>query len=109
MATVRKVLGQSNPSATTNTDIYTVPASTDTVISSLLVCNRGTAETYFRVAIRPAAAVISNEHYIYYDVVLAGNDTFAATLGITLAATDVVTVYATDATLSFHLFGQENS
>jgi hypothetical protein len=42
-------------------------------------------------------------------VVIDGNDSFAATLGITLATTDVVSVYATLATLSFNLFGQEIS
>lgn len=107
MATALKVLGQSNPSATSNTTLYTVPAATEAVASSLLVCNRSATPTSFRVAVRPAGAAISNEHYIYYDLEIAGNDTFAATLGISLAATDVVTVYAAAATLSFSLFGQE--
>ena len=109
MATTIKVLGQSNPSATTLTTLYTVPASTSTVCSSITICNRSATATSFRVAIRPAGAAISNEHYLYYDVTLAGNDTFIATIGITLATTDVVSVYATNATLSFHLYGQENS
>ena len=109
MATEVKVLGQSNPSATTLTTLYTVPAATSTVCSSITVCNRSAAATSFRIAIRPAGASISNEHYLYYDVTLAGNDTFIATIGITLATTDVVSVYATDATLSFHLYGQQNS
>lgn len=109
MATTLKVLGQSNPSATTLTTLYTVPASTSAVCSTLTVCNRSATATTFRVAVRPAGAGISNEHYLYYDVTIAGNDTFAATLGITLATTDVVSVYATLATLSFSLFGQENA
>ena len=109
MVTTIKVLGQSNPSATTLTTLYTVPASTSTVCSSITICNRSATATSFRVAIRPAGAGISNEHYLYYDVTLAGNDTFIATIGITLATTDVVSVYATNATLSFHLYGQENS
>jgi glucose-6-phosphate dehydrogenase assembly protein OpcA len=109
MATIRKVLGQSSPLATTNTTLYTVPSATDTVVSSIVVCNRGAAETYFRVAVRPAGEAIADKHYLYYDVIVASGDTFAATLGLTLATTDVVTVYATAATLSFNLFGQENS
>lgn len=108
MASTVKVLGQSNPSATTLTTLYTVPAATSTVCSSLSVCNRSSTSTSFRVAIRPSGAAISNEHYLYYDVTIAGNDTFIATIGITLAATDVVSVYSTAATLSFHLYGQEN-
>lgn len=109
MAAEVKILGQSNPSAATLTTLYTVPALTSTVCSSITICNRGAIATSFRVAVRPAGAAISNEHYIYYDVTLAGNDTFIATIGMTLATTDVISVYATLATLSFNLFGQQNS
>ncbi|TXH51779.1 MAG: hypothetical protein E6Q97_17650 [Desulfurellales bacterium] len=100
---------QSNPSATTLTTLYTVPAVTETVVSTFTVCNRSATPTSFRIAIRPAGAAISNEHYLYYDVAIAGNDTFAATIGATLSTTDVVSVYATLATLTFQLFGQENA
>ena len=109
MATALKVLGQSAPSAATLTTLYTVPASTSTVASTLVVANRSATATAFRIAIRPAGASISNEHYIYYDIAINGNDTFTATLGITLATTDVISVYATLATLSYNAFGQENS
>lgn len=109
MATELKVLGQSNPSAATLTDLYTVPAATQAVSSSIVVCNRSSVATSFRIAVRPAGASISNEHYLYYDVAISGNTTFTATIGMTLTATDVVSVYATLATLSFNQFGQENS
>jgi hypothetical protein len=107
LATANKVLGQSNPSATTLTTLYTVPGATEVICSSLVVCNRSATPTTFRVAIRPNGAAISSEQYLYYDVTIAGNDTFIATIGITLDAADVVSVYATAATLSFNLFGQE--
>jgi len=109
MAVALKVLGQSNPSPTTLTTLYTVPALTSAVGSSIVICNRSAVATSFRVAIRPAGVAISNEHYIYYDVAIGGNDTFIATIGMTLATTDVVSVYATLATLSFNLYGQENT
>lgn len=109
MANTRKVLGQSAPSATTNTDLYTVPAATDTVVSTITVANRGATPTTFRIAIRPAGAAIANQHYTHYDIPLNGNDTYAATFGITLAATDVITVYAGNTSLSFSAFGQENT
>lgn len=108
MATTYKVLGQSAPSATTNTDIYTVPASTSTVCSTLCITNRGASAT-FRVAIRPAGATLANEHYIVYDNYVSQFDSIFLTLGVTLAATDVVTVYASSANLSFGLFGSEIS
>jgi hypothetical protein len=107
MPTAYRVLGQSNPSAATLTTLYTVGAATETVVSSMTICNRSATPTSFRVAVRPAGAAISNEMYLYFDVPIGGNDTFAFTFGVTLAATDVVSVYATLATLSFNLFGSE--
>ncbi len=107
MADTLQVLGQSNPSATTLTDLYTVPGATATTTSSLVVCNRSATATSFRVSVAVAGAADSNEQYLYYDVPIPGNETFSAVLGLTLAATDVVRVYATLATLSFNLFGVE--
>ena len=109
MANALKVLGQSAPLAATLTTLYTAAAATTAVGSSIVVCNRSATATSFRIAVRPAGAGIANEHYIYYDVAIAGNDTFIATIGITLATTDVVSVYNTLATLSFNLYGQENT
>lgn len=106
MATTYKVLGQSAPSATTNTTLYTVPSATSAVASTLSICNRGVSTT-FRIAVRPAGATIANEHYIVYDNYVSAGDTVFLTLGITLAATDVVTVRAGTANTSFSLFGSE--
>lgn len=106
MATTYKVLGQSAPSATSNTDLYTVPAATSAVASTLAVANRGVSTT-FRVAVRPAGAAIANQHYILYEATVSAGDAIYLTLGITLATTDVVTVYAGTANLSFSLFGSE--
>lgn len=100
-----KVLGQSAPSATTNTDAYT--AAAQAIVSSIVICNRSTATT-FRVAVRPAGASIANQHYLVYDAPIAANDTTALTLGISMAATDVLTIYAGTANLSFSAFGVES-
>lgn len=102
-----KVLGQNNPAANTDTTAYTVPASTEAVVSSIVVCNRGTTAASFRIAIRPNGAAISNEHYIYYDVEIQANSTFVVTAGLTLDAADVVTVRATTTLVAFNLFGRE--
>ena len=107
MANVIKVLGQLAPGAASLSTLYTVPALTSTAVSSIVVCNRSATATSFRIAVRPAGGAISNEMYLYYDVTIAGNDTFIATVGVTLATTDIVSVYATLATLSFQIFGQE--
>lgn len=102
-----KVLGQSAPLATTDTDLYTVPASTVTVGSTLVICNRSANPATFRIAIRVSGASISNEQYIAYDAPIAANTIVPFTIGITLSSTDVVTVQASSADLSFNLFGSE--
>ena len=107
MATTYKVLGQSAPSATTNTDIYTVPAGTQAVISTISVCNRISGELTFRIAVRPNGAAIANEHYIAYDSKISGQDSLFITVGITADASDIITVYASSANLSFNVYGIE--
>jgi hypothetical protein len=109
MGSVYKILGQVSPSATTETDLYTVPASTSTVCSSIIICNRGATQVAFRVSVSQGGSATANKDYIYYDVILAGNDTFIATIGITLATTDKIRVYSGNSSLSFQVFGNEIS
>jgi glucose-6-phosphate dehydrogenase assembly protein OpcA len=105
----KKVLGQSNPAATTLTTLYTVPASKEAVVSSISVANlTGTAAT-FRLAVRPAGASIANQHYIGYDITVGASDSTIITVGLTLAATDVLSVYASTANIAFQAFGDEAS
>ena len=103
----KKVLGQVNPSATTATTLYTVPSAKSAVISTLVIANLSASAATYRVAIRPAGATLASTHYIAYDVALSANDSTALTLGITLATTDVVTVYASSANVNFSAFGDE--
>jgi hypothetical protein len=109
MPTAYKVLGQVAPSATTNTTLDTVPSATQCVVSTIAVCNRGATSATYRIAVRPAGATLANEHYIAYDSTVTANNSTMITIGITLAATDVITVYASNANLSFSAFGSEIS
>ena len=107
MTTVYKVLGQLNPTANTLSTLYTVPASNSAVISTVTVANLDTNAATFSLAIRPAGAAISNKHYINYNASLAGSDTITATIGITMSATDVLSVNASSALIAFSAFGSE--
>jgi hypothetical protein len=107
MAITYKVLGQSNPSATTATDLYTVPAAKSAVVSTITVCNQSTSSATYRIAVRPAGAALATSQYLAYDVTIPGNSADTITIGITLATTDVVTVYASSANFSFSAFGTE--
>lgn len=107
MPTAYKVLGQVATAATTDTTLYTVPSNTATVISSIIVANRATTAATYRIAIRPDAATLANQHYIAFDVTVGASDSTTLTLGLTLDAADVITVRASSANLSFSAFGSE--
>lgn len=77
-------------------------------VSTLSVCNRGTATT-FRVSMAVAGAADDVKQYLYYDLPIGANDTFLATIGITLGETDVVRCYAASDNVSFNLFGIEST
>jgi hypothetical protein len=109
MATVYKVLGQVSPSASVETNLYTVPAATSAIGSSIIIANRGTSVATFRVSIAVNNAATTPKDYIYYDLPIGANDTFIATIGITLGFNDRVRVYASNTNLSFSLYGSEIS
>ena len=105
MADTLKVLGQAALAATTLTDVYTVPAATSATVSSITVCNRSSTSTTWRMSIAVAGAGDATSQYVYYDLPIPGNDTFIATVGFTLATTDVVRFYAGAATVTASVFG----
>ena len=107
MATTYKVLGQSNPAATTATTLYTVPSATEAVVSTIVIANLTATAATFRIAIRPNGAALANSQYIAYDITVGASDSTALTLGITMDAADVITVYASTANLTFTAFGSE--
>jgi hypothetical protein len=102
-----KVLAQTSPSAATPENAYEVPGGTSAVISSIVVANRSATATTFRISVAVGGEADDVKQYLYYDAPIDGNDTVPLTLGISLAETDVVRVYATLATLSFNISGVE--
>lgn len=107
MTTTYKVLGQINPTANTLTTAYTVPSATQTVVSTVTVCNLANTASTFSLAVQPANAAIANKHYVNYQTTLPANDTIALTLGITLATTDVIAANCSTSTVSVNVFGSE--
>ena len=105
----KKVLGQSNPAATTNTVLYTAGSGKEAVVSSISVANLTATAATFRLAVRPAGASIANQHYIGYDITVGASDSTIITVGLTLATTDVLSVYASTANIAFQAFGDEAS
>lgn len=105
MAEAQKILGQAVPAASTLTDIYTAPSKA--VVSSVTMCNLSSSDTSFRLSVASAAAADASKQYVYRDLPLIALDTFIATIGITLAAGDVVRGYSPSGQVAFNLFGVE--
>jgi hypothetical protein len=110
MPTNYKVLGQSAPANTSNADLYTVPAATQAVVSTISVTNDTATAATARVFIRVAGAAAGLTNALVYDTSFPPNSTTALTFGITLGATDVISVRTGTAdALTFMAFGSEIS
>jgi hypothetical protein len=108
MATNYKILGQTAPGTTSNADLYTVPASTQAIVSTLVIANTSGVDTTFRIFVRKAGVTAAPGNAIAFDTAIVANSQVAFTLGLTLSAADVITVQSsTGAALSFHAFGSE--
>ena len=99
-------LGQAALAATTNTTVYTVPATTFTVLSFTVV-NRGTSTASVRVALASSATPASAE-YIEYDAQISPGGTLERT-GIIMNAGKLLVCYASNANISVSAFGIETS
>jgi len=110
MPTVYKVLGQSAPANTDNANVYTVPSATSAVISTIVITNTSDLTATGRIFVRQAGAAAAASNALSFDTSFAGKSTTALTLGVTLQATDVITVRSGTANaLTFHIFGSELS
>ncbi len=109
MADALKVLGQSDPAATTVTTLYTVPDKTMTTVSSIVAANRTGSAITFRLSVHVEGAAADDKQYLYYDKSIAANDSLTIVIGITLNQTDVVKVYTSAVDMSFNMFGCETT
>lgn len=107
MPSTYRVLGQLEPAAITASTLYTVPASRSAIVSTINVANTGNSQDIIRIAIRPAGATLADQHYIAFGVPVPVGSVFTMTMGITLATTDVITVYSTTGFSAFNAFGSE--
>lgn len=107
MAENYKVLGQVAPNAASVVPLYTVPLNTTTVISTISVCNFGSASTLFSIAVCPNAETLSLRHYLVYDGGIGAKDTAFFTIGATVDSSDIIRVISTSGSLAFNAFGSE--
>ena len=107
MANEYKVLGQVGDASSNDQPHNTVRASTSAIVSSIVVCNRENAANTFNINVKVGGGTVANEDRLAFETSIAANDTVTLTLGITLAATDVISVGASDANVTFSAFGTQ--
>ena len=99
------ILGQSAPSATTNTSVYTVPASTLAVVNVMIINRSAANPADVRIALA-ASGTPNNEEYIEYDVSVPPKGVLERT-GMALQASKQVVVYTSTADTSVTVTGLE--
>lgn len=102
---INKLLGQSTPSADTNTVLYEVPVSCQTQCS-VIIANRTSANDIFRLAVVPAGETLGNKHYIAYAVSITPGQ-FLQISEIFLNTGDRIIIYAQNGNTSFTATGVE--
>lgn len=103
MPNTYKSPAQLKPNANTLSTLYTVPADTQAVTSNIHVCNLGSTSASIRLAVRPSGTSISDEHYLFYGLTITANDTIEFGHGITMDASDVMSVWSSTGSVSFNL------
>ena len=98
---------QGTASTGTFATLYTTPASTEAVISSLVICNQSSSAITVRIGLDTAEGTPGADEFLVYDASVAGNDTVALTLGITMDASKYLRVSSSANTISFSAFLSE--
>ena len=100
MATLTKALART-AAATSSATLYTVPASTTTVVSNIVVTNSAATSATFTITLDGVD--------LFKTVALAANSTAMFDLKQVLATTKIIAGFASAVTVSFHISGVEIS
>jgi hypothetical protein len=87
--------------------VYTCPAATSALTTTITVANRGIFASTYRIAVT-ASSSPQDKDYIVYNDVIDGRDTVTLTMAMTVDSTvNKIMVCGSTANLSFNVFGME--
>ena len=108
MAFTYKTLGQNRPADTNPADIYTVPAGTQTIVSSVVICNVTNTAATFSVYQRVAASSAGESNAIAFNQTIPAYSTTTIEAKLTMVATNILTVQSgTSSAITFTVNGTE--
>ena len=90
--------------ADTEQSLYTVPGATKSVMSSIVICNRGSSKATYRWAIVPGGGAAGAANWLEYDSEVDANTSEFRTLGPTLPTGAEVRIQASATDVSFSIF-----
>jgi hypothetical protein len=112
MANTYKILGQVNPAANTQSNVYVVPAATSAVINSIQISNHlPTTNVSYSLIVMPSANFSSptsnGQYFIIRGSTIPGGDAATLTLSLSLPAGTIIAANTNYANLAFSAFGVE--
>jgi len=110
MADALKRLGATTVTADTNTSLFQVPSGHEYIVSELTICNTGSTQRTFRIAVvLGAISGVSAKDYKFYDVPIEPNATITLKPGYAMAETESLMVRASHAEVVFSASGVDRS
>ena len=112
MANTYKILGQVNPSANTQGNVYVVPSATSSVINSVQIANQSTSNASYSIALMDSSqfnAAAPTATFLVRGAVVPAADTIVLTMGLTANAGSVFAANTNSANISISAFGSEIS
>jgi hypothetical protein len=100
---------QGTVDTSTYATLYETPAATEAVISSLVITNQSSSAITVRIGMDTSASTPGASEFLVYDAAVAGNDTVALTLGVTMPAANFIRVSSSASVCNFTAFLSEIS
>jgi hypothetical protein len=103
MANTSKALFRGAATTDATTNLYTVPAATTTVITSIVVTNTANSAGTFTLSVGPAGSEVA----LFDAVAIAADTTTVIDLKQVLSAAQVIDGGASATSINFHISGME--
>ena len=109
-----KILGQIVGVANTNSNVYVVPASTNTVVNLITVCNGTQNNILIDLVARPSTEALATKHFVLKSLNIPAADTLVLDTGVTLPTSAILSANVTGANatssaagVAIHAYGVE--